>query len=215
MSSADADVFDPVLADDAFDPADNDIDDVDPPPAVPLIADDIEYVSLNAVDFTDKSFAWSNPITSTAVRHLPDPDPTKGPYDSMVKATLHQLNIRTNHDEEPLRVPAAPVCHVNGPLLATEPPPLHVNYAAPRAQLDTGDRVSCTDKLYILHDYCAYDGDFPCPVRLIAALDKSNQVLPLGEGYLYVPAINRQDFVAVRCFYSPHLTSTLIVSNRT
>ena len=91
--------------DDAVDPppvpADAYID--DPTPAIHPIADDVEYVSLNAVDFTDERFPWSNPSTSTNVQHLPDPDPTKGHYDSMVEATLHQLNIHTNHDdEEPL-----------------------------------------------------------------------------------------------------------------
>ena len=67
--------------------------------------DDVEYVSLNAIDFTDTSFAWSNPSTSTDVHHLPDPDPATSPFDSMVEATLHQLNIATNPtDEEPVCV---------------------------------------------------------------------------------------------------------------
>ena len=75
------------------------------PPVVPA---EVEYISLNAVD------------------------PTMGPYDSMVKATLLQLQIRTNRDDvEPLRVQAAPVRHVNGRLPAQKPPQLHVNYAAP------------------------------------------------------------------------------------
>ena len=68
--------------------------------------------------------------TSTNVQHLPDANPTMGPYDSVVEATLHQLHIRTKHeDNEPLCVPAAPVRHVNGLLPAPKPPPLHLNYA--------------------------------------------------------------------------------------
>ena len=89
------------VADDNADPPH--ITPVNPPPIVPPIADDVEYISLNAVDFTDEIFARSNPSTSADVQHLPDPDPAKVPYDSMVEATLHQLNIHTNHDdEEPL-----------------------------------------------------------------------------------------------------------------
>ena len=60
--------------------------------------------------------------------------------------------------------------------------------------------VSCTDKLHILHKYCAYDKSFPCPLKLSGAVSTSEDVLPLGEGFLHVPAINQQDFVAVRCF---------------
>ena len=79
-------------------PLPSDVDNVDPPPIVPPLADDVAYVSLNAVDFSNDSCAWSNPSTSIDIQHLPDPDPdpTFGPYDSMVEATLHQLNIATN-----------------------------------------------------------------------------------------------------------------------
>ena len=61
-----------------------------------------------------------------------------------------------------------------------------MNYEAPCGRINTGAGVSCMDKLHVLHDYWAYDETFPCPVRLTAALDKSNQVLPLGESYLHV-----------------------------
>jgi len=102
--SDDDDVPDPATVDDNNNTV--------PPPVDPA---EVEYDSLNAVDFTDECFAWSNPSTSTDVQHLPDADPTMGPYDSVVKVTLHQLQICTNHDDvEPLRVPAAPVRHVNG-----------------------------------------------------------------------------------------------------
>ena len=41
-------------------------------------------------------FAWSNPSTSTDVHHLPD-----DVDDSMVKATLHQLNSATDPVDDP------------------------------------------------------------------------------------------------------------------
>ena len=70
-------------------------------------------MSLNAVDFTDTNYAWSNPSPSSDVQHLPDSDPAVvGPYDSIVEATLHQLNITANlPDDEPARI-AVPIHQV-------------------------------------------------------------------------------------------------------
>jgi len=155
------------------------------------------YDSLNAIGFTDSSFAWSNPSTSADVCHLRGADVG----DSAVEATLLQLT----GDSLPVEVP---VNQVSGRLPAKEPPPAPpVNYDAPRAQVNTGASVTCTDKLYALHDYRAYDVDFPCPVRLSAALDKFVKVFPLGESFLHVPAINQQNFIAACCFYSTLLIS--------
>jgi len=84
-----------------------------------------------------------------------------------------------------------------------------------RAQLDTGAMVTCTNLLHILHDfrYYSYDSKFPCTTRLTGAIDKSVEIFPLGEGSLHVPAINRQGFVAIKCLYSPLLSSTLLSEN--
>ena len=110
----------------------------------------------------------------------------------MVEAAIHQLNLDSSSVEEAL------VNQVSSRIPAKEPPPGPlVDYDVIQALVDTGAAVTCTDKLYALHYYKAYD-----------ALDKSVKVYPVGEGYLYVPFINQQDFIAVRCFYSPHLTST-------
>ena len=81
-----------------------------------------------------------------------------------------------------------------------------------RAQLDTGAMVTCTN-FCTLYDFRYYDSKFPCTKRLTGAIDKSVGVLPLGEGSLRVPAINRQGYIAVKCLYSPHLTSTLLSEN--
>ena len=169
-------------------------------------------MTLNVIDFSDTGFAWSNPSPSSDVQHLPDSDPKLGPYDSVVEATLHQLNITTNlPDNEPARI-AVPINQVTGKLPSTACP-TKVDYSAPRGQIDTGAMVSCTDKLHILHKYRAYDESFLCPLKLAGAVSSSEDVHPLGEGFLHVPAINQQDFVAVRCFYSPHILSTSISEN--
>ena len=200
------------VSDDDDDAGTDDDVHIDPPPTVLPLADHVEYMSLNTIDFSDTSFAWSNPSPSSDVQHLPDSDPKLGPYDSIVEATLHQLNITTKlPDDEPVRI-AVPIHQVTGKL-PSKALPTKVDYSAPRGQIDTGVIVSCTDKLHILHKYRAYDKFFVCPLKLSGAVSSSEDVLPLGEGFLHAPAINQQDFVAVQCFYSPHIASTLISKN--
>ena len=38
----------------------------------------------------------------------------------------------------------------------------------------------------------------------------SNNVYPFGEGKTYLPAAVPCGYIVIRCFYSPHLSSTLI-----
>jgi len=68
-----------------------------------------------------------------------------------------------------------------------------------RGELDTGAKVTCTDLLYILHNYVAYMLDNPSPIRLTAAIASSG-VAPLGFGYIHLSSPNRQGFIAVKYF---------------
>ena len=84
----------------------------------------MEYVTLNAIDFTDASVAWSNPSTSAHVHYLPDLDVDVGATDSMVEATLHQLNIATNPvDNEPIMLtnPLSDTCLTESQLRSLHP----------------------------------------------------------------------------------------------
>jgi len=83
------------------------------------------------------------------------------------------------------------------------------NPDAIRGIIDTGAKVTCTNLLYILHDYVSYSRITPSPIRLTAAIAASS-VVPLGFGYIHLPSPNRQGFIAVKSFYHPELTSTLI-----
>ena len=88
------------VSDDDAAAADDDDVPIDPP-----LADTVKYTSLNAIDFSDTSFAWINSSPSSDVQHLPDSDPKLGLYDSIVEATLHQLNITTDlPEDEPARI---------------------------------------------------------------------------------------------------------------
>ena len=84
-----------------------------------------------------------------------------------------------------------------------------------RGQIDTGTKASCTNMLFLLHDYRAYTSRQPSRIRLTAAIDNGNDsaIIPEGEGYLFVPANNKQGHIRVKTYYSPSLTSTLISEN--
>ena len=71
-----------------------------------------------------------------------------------------------------------------------------------RAQLDTGAFATCTDQLHMLHNYRQFDDSFPCPIRLLPATENSDTV-PIGVGYLHIPARTHEGFLAVRTFYHP------------
>jgi hypothetical protein len=44
-----------------------------------------------------------------------------------------------------------------------------------RGQLDTGAGVSCTNLKYVLHDYHPFTSQYPSPIRMTAAIDKSSK----------------------------------------
>jgi len=79
----------------------------------------------------------------------------------------------------------------------------------PRAQLDTGACVSCTDHVEWLHHYTPFSASFPCPIRLLPATVGSD-TLPVGVGFLHVPALTPSGFLAVRTFYAPSLRATVL-----
>ena len=54
-----------------------------------------------------------------------------------------------------------------------------------------------------LHDYKQYT------MKLTSAVGKKD-IHPLGEGFLHLPAPTPSEFLAVYCFYSPRLSSTLV-----
>ena len=93
----------------------------------------------------------------------------------------------------------------------------HDIHVAHQARVDTAAEASVTPFKDLLHDYKAYDDTFKCPIRLVEALDTNSKVPPEGEGYLYVPGrdpcSDRQCILQVRCYYSPHLNSTLLNEN--
>ena len=72
-----------------------------------------------------------------------------------------------------------------------------------------GAEATVTNLLIYLHNYCPYTARFKCPVRLTGTVGTTN-IYPLGEGFLHLPAPNPSGYLGVCCFYSPHLTSTLV-----
>ena len=80
---------------------------------------------------------------------------------------------------------------------------------AVRAQIDTGAWCSCSDQLHMLHDYKAFSDDFPCPVKLIPAVEGS-ELVPEGVGYLHIPAATAEGHIPVRTFFHPNLQTTVV-----
>ena len=76
-------------------------------------------------------------------------------------------------------------------------------------KFDNGADATVGNFLAYLHDYKPYDRKFKCPVKLTGDVG-SNNVYPHGEGKLHVLAATPGGYVAIRCFYSPHLSPSLI-----
>jgi len=84
-----------------------------------------------------------------------------------------------------------------------------LGYDQPRAQIDTGAKVTVTNLLYLLHDAKFYSDTFPCKVRMQGATSK-RILYPEAIGLLRIPALNDVGYVDVECHYSPEFTSTLL-----
>ena len=80
---------------------------------------------------------------------------------------------------------------------------------AVRAQIDTGAWCSCSDQQHMLHDYKAFSDDFPCPIKLIPAVEGSDLV-PEGVGYLHIPAATAEGHIPVKTFFHPNLQTTVV-----
>ena len=78
-------------------------------------------------------------------------------------------------------------------------------------QFDSSADATVTNLLIYLHSYRPYTQKFKCPVKLTGAVG-TNDIHLLGEGFLHLPAPNMSDFLAVLCFYSPHLSSTIDIN---
>ena len=78
-----------------------------------------------------------------------------------------------------------------------------------RGHFDSGADATITNLLMYLRNYRTYTTRFKCPVRLTGAVGTTD-IYPLGEGFLHLPAPTPSGYLSVRCFYSHHLTSTLV-----
>ena len=65
-----------------------------------------------------------------------------------------------------------------------------------RAQFDSGANATVTNLWVYLHDYKPYNRKFKCLVQLTGAVG-SNDVYPLGEGKLHVPANVPREYIAL------------------
>ena len=83
------------------------------------------------------------------------------------------------------------------------------NPTAVSGQFDSGAVAKVTNLLIYLHDYKQYNTKFKCLVKLTGTVG-TKDMHPLGEGFLHLPAPTPSSFIAVCCFYLPHLSATLV-----
>ena len=132
--------------------------------------------------------------------------------------TYHHGSLATIYDEGPLySIASFDINAINiniGPAtgfpdIISESSPHSQHMHSPRAQIDTGAFVTCTDLLHMLHGYTGFSESSPCPVRLLPATVGSDAT-PKGYGFLHVPARKKIGFLSVRTFYTPILRTTVI-----
>ncbi|MCE2996259.1 MAG: hypothetical protein LW863_11705 [Flammeovirgaceae bacterium] len=61
----------------------------------------------------------------------------------------------------------------------------------------------------MFHNFVWFSPSFPCPIKLLPASEGSDKI-PLGVGYLHVPAKNQSGFLPIKAFYHPDIRTTVI-----
>ena len=80
---------------------------------------------------------------------------------------------------------------------------------APRAQMDGGAGVSVTNLISVLHNVKFFSDKFKSNVRMHGATSKLI-ITPVAVGYMRVRALVQGGFIDVKCYYSPHFSTTLL-----
>ena len=75
--------------------------------------------------------------------------------------------------------------------------------------MDGGAGVSVTNLVSILHDVKYFNAKFKSHVRMHGATSKEI-ITPTAVGLMRVCALTRQGFIDVKCYYSPHFSTTLL-----
>ena len=81
-------------------------------------------------------------------------------------------------------------------------------YDNPRAQMDNGAKSLVTNLLHLLRNVKFYNERHPCRVRMKGATSKVI-IVPTAVGYFRVKTNNIDGYIDVKCYYSPHFTSTI------
>ena len=80
---------------------------------------------------------------------------------------------------------------------------------SPRAQMDGGAGVSVTNLVSILHNVRYFDAKFKSRVRMHG--DTSKKIItPRAVVFMRVRALVKQGYLDVKCYYSPHFSTTLL-----
>ena len=75
--------------------------------------------------------------------------------------------------------------------------------------MDGGAGVSVTNLVSILHNVRYFNSKFKSRVRMHGATSKEI-ITPHAVGYMRVRALVKQGYLDVKCYYSPHFSTTLL-----
>ena len=78
-----------------------------------------------------------------------------------------------------------------------------------QAQMDSGTGVSVTNLVSLLHNAKFFNAKFKSRVHMHCATLKEI-VTPRAVGLMRVCALTRQGYLDIKCYYSPHFSTTLL-----
>ena len=176
----------------------------------------VEPISLNVINITPMPFVASFGVLSWSHDNdYPILDGTPVDIQTVQALRINTSKFSSNELAAIDNLPQAiPIFDDNTPAV-DDPILIDVKAVAARdgnefrGQFDNGADATVTNLLVYLHNYKPYDRKFKYPFLLTGAVG-SNNVYPLGEGKLRVPAAVPGGYLAIHCFYSSHLSSTLI-----
>ena len=117
---------------------------------------------------------------------------------------VHHVDLGTLHDDETIFAGSKSKIHCLNKVDAT------VFYDdSPWAQIDGGASMSVTNLISLLHSVKLFDTKFKSNVYLYDATSKQI-ITPRAVGYMRDHALTRQGSIDVKCYYSPHFSTTLL-----
>ena len=124
--------------------------------------------------------------------------------DIVVNSSVHHIDLGTQHNNETIVAGSTSKIYCLNKVNAT------VFYDdSPWAQMDSGAGVSVTNLISLLHNVKFFNTKFKINVCMYGVTSKLIST-PRAVGYMRICVLTRQGFIDVKCYYSPHFSTTLL-----